>query len=74
MNSNTFFENMCKEAENELASGSKGTWREIPTNTLFLACFGMLSTLLTDRLSKPLWFFASSVCALAIGWLIKQFI
>lgn len=60
---NDFFSSICRDAQNELASG-KETWRTINTNTLLLACFGMLSDNLSSKLAKPLWVFASSV---AIG-------
>ncbi|GAH59948.1 unnamed protein product, partial [marine sediment metagenome] len=59
-NRNSIFERMLKEAQDELASGEK-TWREMETNTLLLACFGMLYNSLMHkvaRLSRPLWFFA----------------
>jgi len=68
---NDFFAKMCKEAQDELASGKQG-WREAPTNTLLLACFGMLSNHLTSKLAKPLWFFSSAVCAGVIGYIIKS--
>ena len=71
--SNDFFMRMCKEAENELASGNK-SWKEVDINTLFLAGFGMLSNHLTSRLAKPLWFFAGSVAAGVIGYITKQVI
>lgn len=67
---NGFFTKMCKEAQDELASGIK-SWKEIDTNTLVLACFGMLSNHLTTKLAKPLWWFAGSVCAGVIGYLVK---
>jgi len=70
---NDFFMRMCKEAQKELASGDK-SWKEIDTNTLFLAGFGMLSNHLTAKLSKPLWFFAGSVAAGVIGYIVKQVI
>jgi hypothetical protein len=70
MEENGLFEHMCKEAQNELASGEK-SWKEIDPNTLILACFGMLTNHLTHKLTKPLWFFASSVAAGVIGYLIK---
>ncbi len=70
---NDFFQKMCREATNELASGNK-SWKEIDTNTLFLACFGMLSNHLTHKLARPLWFFASSVFAATIGYLVKAFL
>lgn len=62
MNGNDFFTRMCKEATEDLAGGEKG-WREAPTNTLLLACFGMLANHLTHKITKPLWFFAGSVLA-----------
>lgn len=69
--SNDFFMKMCKEAMNDLASGEKG-WREADTNTLLLACFGMLTNHLTGRLVKPLWFFAGTVFAAVIGYFIVR--
>lgn len=69
--SNDFFMKMCKEAMNELASGEKG-WREADTNTLLLACFGMLTNHLTSRIAKPLWFFASTIFVAVIGYFIVQ--
>jgi hypothetical protein len=68
--SDDFFMRMCREAQEELASGKKG-WREADTNSLLLACLGMLSNHLTSRLAKPLWFFASSVCAAVIGYIVN---
>ncbi|MDP2729137.1 MAG: hypothetical protein Q8O55_01485 [Dehalococcoidales bacterium] len=68
-NGSDFFSKMCKDAGEELASG-KQSWREIETNTLILACIGMLSHQLTEKLTKPLWFFASSTAAAAIGYLV----
>lgn len=68
---NDFFAQMCQEAQDELASGKK-SWKEIDTNTLVLACFGMLSNHLTTKLTKPLWFFASCVCAGVIGYIVRQ--
>lgn len=68
---NDFFKRMTKEALDELASGKK-SWKEIDTNTLVLACFGVLSNHLTAKLVKPLWFFASCVCAGAAGYIVKQ--
>lgn len=69
--SNSFFVKMCKDAMNELASGEKG-WREADTNTLLLACFGMLTNHLTSRIVKPLWFFAGTVFAAGVGYFIMQ--
>jgi len=70
---NGFFERMTHEAVEDLASGEKG-WREADTNTLLLACFGMLYNHLTTSLVKPLWFFASAVFAGVVGWLVKLFL
>ena len=67
--SNNFFEEMCKEAIEELASGKK-TWREIDTNTLFLACFGMLYNHLTHKLTRPLWAFAGSIFAGVVAYVV----
>ena len=66
---NGFFKKMCKEAMEELASGKKG-WREAHTNTLLLACFGMLTKHLTHKLARPLWFFAGAVATAVIGYLV----
>ena len=66
---NDFFTRMYKEAIEDLASGEKG-WKETDTNTLFLACFGMLYNHLTSALAKPLWFFAGSVFAGIITYII----
>ena len=70
MTDNDLFVRMCVEAKEELASG-KQSWRDIDTNTLILACFGLLSNHLTSKLAKPLWFFASSVSAAVIGYLVN---
>ena len=71
MAANGFFERMTKEAQDELASGEKG-WRDVDPNTLLLACFGMLTNHLTHKLCRPLWFFASSVAAGVIAFIIKS--
>jgi len=67
---NDFFTRMCKEALEELAHGDK-TWREIETNTLFLACVGMVMNHLTHRITRPLWLFAGSVFAALVAWVIS---
>ncbi|GAI32820.1 unnamed protein product [marine sediment metagenome] len=67
---NDFFTKMCKEAMEELASGGK-TWREIETNTLFLACVGMVLNHLTHKITRPLWFFAGTAFAAVVGWLVS---
>ena len=66
---NDFFQKMCKEAQEELASGEKG-WKEADSNTLLLACFGMLSNHLSHSLTKPLWFFAGTIATGVVGYLI----
>ena len=68
-----FFQKMCKEAEDEVASGQKG-WRELAPNVLILACFAMLTNHLSHKLTRPLWFFAGAVGTWAIGSLINSFI
>lgn len=73
MSSNDFFLKMCKEAQEELARGDK-SWKEIDSNTLLLASFGILINHLAHTLSRPLWFFASSVFAGVIGYLVKLFL
>ena len=73
MSSNDFFLRMCKEAQDELAQGNK-SWKEIDSNTLLLASFGILINHLAHTLSRPLWFFASSVFAGVIGYLVKLFL
>ena len=69
MASNDLFARMCKEAQEELASGEKG-WKDVDTNTLFMACFGMLYNHLASKITKPLWFFATSICAGVIGYIV----
>lgn len=70
MADNDFFMRMCKEATEELASGRQ-SWKEIDTNTLFLACFDMLSNHLTHKLSKPLWFFATAVVSGVVWYIVE---
>jgi len=67
---NGFFMQMCREAQDEIASGKTG-WREANTNTLLLACFGMLSNHLASKLVKPMWLFATSISAGVAGFLIN---
>ena len=69
MANNNLFDRMCKEAMEELASGDKG-WKDVDPNTLLLACFGMLTNHLTHNLARPLWFFASTIFAAVVGYLI----
>ena len=67
---NDFFMRMCKEAQEDLASGKKG-WREADNNTLLLASFGMLANHLAHSITKPLWFFSGSVFCGVVGWIIS---
>lgn len=67
---NDFFARMCNEAQDEIAAGDKG-WKEADTNTLLLACFGMLTNHLTHKLAKPLWWFASAVSVGVITYIIS---
>lgn len=69
MADNGLFKRMCKEAIEEVSSGDVG-WKEIPTNTLLMACFGMLTNHLTHNITRPLWFFASAIAVGVIGYLI----
>jgi len=73
MKCNDFFMNMCNEAMDELASG-KETWREIGTNTLFLAAFGMLYNHLSKRLVKPLYIMATSVFTGLVVYIIMSIV
>lgn len=70
---NDFFDRMCKEAQDEIASGEKG-WRAADTNTLLLACFGMLTNHLTHKLARPLWWFAGSVSVGVITYIVSCFL
>ena len=71
MKNNGFFTRMCKDAMNELTSGEAGTnWKDIDTNTLFLAAFGMLYNEMMHNLARPLWFFASAVFVGVIGYIV----
>ena len=69
MATDDFFMGMCREAQEEIAKGRKG-WKEVDTNTLVLACFGMLYNHLASKLSKPLWWFAGAVTCGVIGYII----
>lgn len=66
-----FFAKMCKEALEDLTSGEHGTWREIPTNTLFLACIGMVYNSLMHKLANPLRWVAGSAVAAAIAYIVS---
>lgn len=69
MANNDFFFQMCKEASDDLASGKKG-WRDADTNTLLLACFGMLTNHLSHKLARPLWWFAGAVSFGIIAYIV----
>lgn len=66
-----FFTRMCREARDELASGEK-SWKEIETNTLFLACFGMLYNSLMHKITKPLRWIALSAVAAVITYIVSS--
>ena len=68
MAENGLFRKMCQEAIEEISSGEKG-WKEVETNTLLMACFGMLTNHLMHNITRPLWFFASAVFVGVIGYL-----
>ena len=73
MADNDLFNRMCKEAQDEIANGEKG-WREADTNTLLLACFGLLTNHLTHKLARPLWFFATAIGTGVVGWLVSLYL
>jgi len=66
---NGFFAKMCNEAMEELTSGKK-TWREVETNVLILACYGVANNHLMHKIVRPLWFFASSVFVGVIVYIV----
>ena len=68
---NDFFARMCKEAQDEIAAGDKG-WKEADTNTLLLACFGMLTNHLSHKLGRPLWWFSGSVSVGIIAYIVES--
>ena len=70
MEENGLFRRMCKEAIEELSSGKKG-WKDVETNTLIMACFGILTNHLTHKITTPLWFFAGAVAAGVISYIIS---
>lgn len=70
-NTDDFFMNMCKKAMQELSSGEEGTnWKDIDTNTLFLAAFGMLYNHMAKKVVRPLYLLAFSVLAGVIAYII----
>lgn len=70
---NDLFHRMTREAIEELAGGKKG-WREVDSNTLTLACFGMLYNHLATRIVRPLWFFAGSVATGVLWYVVSKVI
>lgn len=72
MNNNDYiFTKMTKEAMEELAHGNKG-WKDIDTNTLFLACIGMVYNSLMHKLARPLWWAAGAIGVAAITYLVTS--
>ncbi|MBA7567489.1 hypothetical protein ES708_09201 [subsurface metagenome] len=69
-NQNDFFAKMCKEALEELASGKK-SWKEIETNTLFLAAFGILYNSLMHKLARPLRWLAGCAVAAVLTYIVS---
>ena len=70
MAENGLFRKMCQEAIDEISSGEKG-WKEVETNTLLMACFGMLTNHLMHDITRPLWFASSAVFVGVVGYLIN---
>ncbi|GAI05279.1 unnamed protein product [marine sediment metagenome] len=68
-----FLMRMCREAADDLASGKK-SWREIETNTLFLACVGMVINNLKHSITRPLWFFAGTAFTGLVAWGISTWL
>ena len=64
------FTTMCKEAMEELAAGDK-TWKEMETNTLLLACVGMVYNSLMHKLAKPLQWLAGCGVAAVITYIVS---
>ena len=75
-NGNDFFAKMCREAAEELAGGEKG-WKELDSNTLMMACFHLLTNHLShkiDKLSRSIMWFAASVGAATITYIVTSFL
>ena len=71
MNSNdVIFTKMCKEAIEELAHGDK-SWKDIETNTLLLACVGMVYNSLMHKLAYPLRWLAGCAVAAVITYIVS---
>ena len=69
MAENGLFRKMCQEAIEEISSGEKG-WKEVETNTLLMACFGMLTNHLMHNITRPLWTAAGFIGAGVVGYII----
>lgn len=69
-NGDDFFLRMCREAQREMASG-KDSWKDVETNTLILACFGMVYNHLSHKVMRPLWLFSTSVLLAVVGYLVN---
>ncbi len=63
------FRQMMKEAIEEVSAGNEG-WKDIDTNTLLMACFGMLTNHLMHNITRPLWTAASFIGAGVVGYII----
>ena len=70
MTGNGFWEQMTKEAMEELAHGDKG-WREVDPNTLVLAVSCLLSENLSRKIARPLWWFAGSSAAAVVAYIVN---
>ncbi len=70
MQANGFFDRMAKEAMDEIASGNQG-WKEANPNVLLMAAFGLLSQHLSKKIATPLWWFAGSVSAVVIAYIVN---
>jgi len=70
MNNSDFFTRITRQAMNELAKGEVSI-KDTPTNTLLLACFGMLTNHLMHKLARPLWWFAGAVTAGVITYIVS---
>jgi len=67
------FTKMCKEAIEELAHGDK-SWKNIETNTLLLACVGMVYNSLMHKLAYPLRWVAGCAAAAVITYIVTSFL
>lgn len=65
------FQTMMKEAMDELSCGKKG-WKELDSNTLIMACFGLLTQHLSQKLEKPIWIFSGSVSSGVVWYIVSS--